>query len=78
MFGTYIAFVVYDFSFVFGTDVMVTVAKAIDSPLKFVILTSSTGTYSCVGLGDIVIPGLLASLSVRIDLVKAYLSAKRI
>lgn len=70
-------FIIYDISFVFASDVMVTVAKAIDSPLKFVILTG-WGSYSCVGLGDIVIPGILASLTIRIDLVNAYLSAKRI
>ena len=70
-------FIIYDISFVFASDVMVTVAKAIDSPLKFVILTGWS-SYSCVGLGDIVIPGILASLTIRIDLVNGYLSAKRI
>jgi minor histocompatibility antigen H13 len=55
---------------------MVTVAKAIDSPLKLVIPTSLSGDYSAVGLGDIVIPGLMASLTIRIDLIKAYLTAK--
>ena len=72
IFGLYSVFFVYDITFVFTTDIMVSVAKAIDVPLKFVVPTTWQGQYSCVGLGDVIIPGLLISMAVRIDLFKAY------
>lgn len=71
----------YDIFFVFGTDVMVTVAKNIDAPIKLQFprdLTSDPPQYSILGLGDIVIPGIFVSMCLRFDFLKtldtSYLS----
>lgn len=63
----------YDIFFVFGTDVMVTVAKNIDAPIKLMFprdLTTDPKQYSILGLGDIVIPGIFMSLCLRFDVLK--------
>lgn len=64
----------YDIFFVFGTDVMVTVAKNVDAPIKLQFprdLSTSPPQYSILGLGDIVIPGIFMSLCLRFDVLKA-------
>jgi minor histocompatibility antigen H13 len=57
---------------VYQSDVMVTVAKSIDLPMKikFAYLDSLTNEikYSMLGLGDIVLPGLLVSLCIKYDI----------
>ena len=68
---------VYDIFFVFGTTIMVSVAKNFDAPIKllFPILQSSLVDnvsvnkihYSMLGLGDIVIPGIYCALMLRFD-----------
>lgn len=63
----------YDIFFVFGTDVMVTVAKNIDAPIKLQFPKnpySDPPEYSILGLGDIVIPGIFISLALRFDFLK--------
>jgi len=55
----------YDIFWVFGTDVMVTVARSFDAPIKLLFLRShatedEAAQFSMLGLGDIVIPGSLA------------------
>ena len=63
----------YDIFFVFGTDVMITVAKNIDAPIKLQFprdLTADPPQYSILGLGDIVIPGIFLSLCLRFDFLK--------
>jgi len=64
----------YDIFWVFGTDVMVTVAKSFDAPIKLVfpknILTAAEYTFSMLGLGDIVIPGIFIALLLRYDLYR--------
>jgi minor histocompatibility antigen H13 len=63
----------YDIFFVFGTDVMVTVAKNVDAPIKLQFprdLTATPPQYSILGLGDIVIPGIFMSLCLRFDVLK--------
>jgi len=65
----------YDIFWVFGTDVMVTVAKSFDGPIKLlfprVLATADAkGEFSLLGLGDIVIPGLFVSLLLRFDAVR--------
>jgi len=58
----------YDIFWVFRTDVMVTVAKSFDAPIKVVFpkdLTADAFTYTMLGLGDIVIPGKYISTFVR-------------
>ena len=64
----------YDIFFVFGTDVMLTVAKGIDAPIKLMFPKDFSGEkpqYSILGLGDIVIPGIFVSLCLRFDFLKA-------
>ncbi len=62
----------YDVFWVFGTEVMVTVAKNFDAPIKllwprFNAITQTT-QFSLLGLGDIVIPGIFIALMLRFDL----------
>ena len=63
----------YDVFWVFGTDVMVTVAKSFEAPIKLIIPQDipEKGIYAdnfaMLGLGDIVIPGLFIALCLRID-----------
>lgn len=51
----------YDIFWVFGTDVMVTVAKSFDAPLLLRFprdIFQETSQWTMLGLGDIVIPGM--------------------
>lgn len=65
----------YDIFWVFGTDVMVTVAKNLDGPIKILLPRTlerheTTGNFkdlSLLGLGDIVIPGFFLALLLRFD-----------
>ncbi|XP_055688068.1 minor histocompatibility antigen H13 [Lutzomyia longipalpis] len=65
---------VYDIFWVFGTNVMVTVAKSFEAPIKLVfpqdILTNglSASNFAMLGLGDIVIPGIFIALLLRFDI----------
>lgn len=65
---------VYDVFWVFGTNVMVTVAKSIDGPIKL-IFPKEVGT-SMLGLGDIVVPGIFIALMLRLDEHLAKTSGK--
>mmetsp|Transcript_58885 Transcript_58885/g.140067 ORF Transcript_58885/g.140067 Transcript_58885/m.140067 type:complete len:371 (-) Transcript_58885:337-1449(-) len=71
---------VYDIFWVFGTDVMVTVAKSFQAPIKLVFprdWSAPVGQqFSMLGLGDIVIPGLFIALLLRWD-VRQALAAKK-
>lgn len=63
---------VYDIFWVFGTDVMVTVAKSFDAPVKLLfprnlLSVESKYEFSMLGLGDIVIPGIFLALLLRFD-----------
>ena len=63
----------YDIFFVFGTDVMLTVAKGINAPIKLMFpkdYSLEKPQYSILGLGDIVIPGIFVSLCLRFDFLK--------
>ena len=69
----FVGLIAYDVSFVFGSDVMMTVAKGFDMPMKllFPMTLPSGGTgFGMLGIGDIIIPGLLVSLCLRIDFVR--------
>lgn len=63
----------YDIFWVFGTDVMVTVAKSFEAPIKLVfpqdLLSNgfSANNFAMLGLGDIVIPGIFIALLLRFD-----------
>ncbi|GJQ09310.1 hypothetical protein GpartN1_g1101.t1 [Galdieria partita] len=55
---------------VFGANVMVTVAKNFNGPIKLIFPKSFSGNaeeYSMLGLGDIVIPGLFVAMILRFD-----------
>ncbi|KAI7690316.1 Minor histocompatibility antigen H13 [Sarcoptes scabiei] len=64
---------IYDIFWVFGTDVMVTVAKSFDAPIKLIfpqdfLDNGFNGTqFAMLGLGDIVIPGIFIALLLRFD-----------
>nr|CAG8511253.1 10826_t:CDS:2 [Entrophospora candida] len=64
----------YDIFWVFGTEVMITVAKSFDAPIKVVwpkqLLGLQPGEalqFTMLGLGDIVIPGIYVALCLRFD-----------
>lgn len=63
----------YDIFWVFGTDVMVSVAKSFDAPIKLIFPQDilEKGIYAdkmaLLGLGDIVIPGIFIALLLRYD-----------
>ena len=75
----------YDIFWVFGTDVMVTVAKNLDGPIKILfprsLLLNEAGKMadmSLLGLGDIVIPGFFISLLLRFDAINARVPTAKI
>lgn len=64
----------YDVFWVFGTDVMVTVAQSFDAPIKVLFPKDvfSNGLieakqFGMLGLGDIVLPGIVIALLLRFD-----------
>jgi len=59
---------VYDIFWVFGTEVMVTVATSFDAPIKLLFpQLDPLKRHSMLGLGDIVIPGIFIALLLRLD-----------
>lgn len=64
---------IYDIFWVFGTNVMVTVAKSFEAPIKLVFPQDiiehglSASNFAMLGLGDIVIPGIFIALLLRFD-----------
>eukprot|EP00834_Sanchytrium_tribonematis_P006161 NODE_429_length_7612_cov_0.787968.p3 type:complete len:357 gc:universal NODE_429_length_7612_cov_0.787968:3715-2645(-) len=64
----------YDIFWVFGTDVMVSVATKVDGPIKLQyprkILEDGEWKFALLGLGDIVIPGVFIALCKFFDRVK--------
>jgi minor histocompatibility antigen H13 len=68
----------YDIFWVFGTPVMVEVAKNLDGPIKLMFPKEIKDVYegikdfNMIGLGDIVIPGVYVALMLRYDLIKYF------
>ncbi|XP_070555809.1 minor histocompatibility antigen H13-like isoform X2 [Ptychodera flava] len=64
---------VYDIFWVFATDVMVSVAKSFEAPIKLVFPQDllekglDASNFAMLGLGDIVIPGIFIALLLRFD-----------
>lgn len=64
---------VYDIFWVFGTNVMVTVARSFEAPIKLVfpqdLLEKGLhgSNFAMLGLGDIVVPGIFIALLLRFD-----------
>ena len=70
----------YDIFWVYGTDVMVTVAKSVDAPIKLIFpvnLHVENPNFSMLGLGDIVIPGVFIALCLKYDVDKAILNLRK-
>ncbi|KAK5175233.1 uncharacterized protein LTR77_000370 [Saxophila tyrrhenica] len=73
----------YDIWAVFFTPLMVSVAKNLDQPIKLVFPRPDepgktpdeppVRSYSMLGLGDIVLPGIMIGLALRFDLYLFYL-----
>jgi len=65
----------YDVFWVFGTEVMVSVAKGLNAPVK-ILFPKALGVTpvpcSMLGLGDIVIPGIFVALMLRYDVKKGH------
>ncbi|XP_022123296.2 minor histocompatibility antigen H13 [Pieris rapae] len=63
----------YDIFWVFGTNVMVTVAKSFEAPIKLVFPQDifvngfNASNFAMLGLGDIVVPGIFIALLLRFD-----------
>ena len=71
----YVGLICYDVFFVFHTEVMVTVAKGLDMPIKLVFPAANERNMM-IGLGDLIIPGLLCSLCLRYDLIRAFIQGR--
>jgi len=70
----------YDIFWVYGTDVMLTVAKSVDAPIKLIFpidLAADPPTFSMLGLGDIVIPGIFVALCLKFDVDKAIAAYRK-
>ena len=77
----------YDIWAVFFTPLMVTVAKNLDVPIKLVFPRPDEPsdvpgeppikTFSMLGLGDIVLPGIMIGLALRFDLYMFYLKKQK-
>lgn len=66
---------IYDVFWVFGTNVMVTVAKGLEAPIKLlwpksVWHRSAASDFGMLGVGDVVVPGLFLALCLRFDAKK--------
>ncbi|EER14175.1 minor histocompatibility antigen H13, putative [Perkinsus marinus ATCC 50983] len=69
---------VYDIFWVFGTEVMVFVAKSFDAPAKIIFpLSFDPWKQGILGLGDIVVPGIFISLNMRFDYHQDQVKNKR-
>ena len=59
----------YDIYWVFKTDVMVTVAKSFDAPIKLSFpIDPSFKKFSLLGLGDMVIPGICIAVILKFEI----------
>lgn len=70
----------YDIFWVYGTDVMMTVAKSVEAPIKLIFpinLSAEQPIFSMLGLGDIVIPGVFIALCLKYDVDKAILNLRK-
>ncbi|EJS42967.1 YKL100C [Saccharomyces arboricola H-6] len=73
-----IALFFYDIYFVFGTDVMVTVATNLDIPVKLSLpvkfnTAQNNFNFSMLGLGDIALPGMFIAMCYKYDIWKWHL-----
>ena len=59
-------------TFVYGSDVMMTVAQGFDAPMKILIPIRGVG-MAMIGIGDIIVPGFLVSMCLRADFIRNLL-----
>ena len=59
----------YDIFMVFKSDMMITVAKNLNVPIKLILPFKDKP--SIIGLGDIVLPGVLVAWALKFDIDKA-------
>ena len=69
----FVGTLIYDVVFVFGSDVMMTVAVGFESPMK--ILFPVEGGLAMLGILDVIIPGILVTFCMRCDYIR-YMIAK--
>jgi minor histocompatibility antigen H13 len=73
--------IIYDLYFVFGSDVMVTVASGIDNPMVFSLPAFWSKwdglSKSMVGYGDVFVPAIMVSLAIRMDFIAAFNQVKK-
>lgn len=75
------ALFLYDIYFVFGTNIMVTVAKSFEAPCKMVWPTANTSSssvkpqFTMLGLGDIILPGWFIAIALRFDHARSLRSS---
>ena len=62
----------YDIFWVFKSDLMVTVARNFDVPIKLILPYGNK--HSIIGLGDMVLPGCLVALALKFDVDLSILS----
>jgi len=63
----------YDIFWVFGTDVMVTVAKDLKAPIMLIFpRPAAVEKPNMLGLGDIVLPGIYIALLLRYDVQRTF------
>lgn len=73
IFIVFLGLIAYDVYFVFHSEVMMTVAKGLDLPLKLLIpFDQAQKSFAMIGSGDIIIPGLFSSMCLRCDLINAF------
>jgi len=74
--GLLIGLFFYDIFWVFGTEVMITVAKNINGPIKLLfpkkLPVLENSDLSLLGLGDIVLPGIFISLCLWFDFINSF------
>jgi len=69
----------YDIFWVYGTDVMLTVAKSVEAPIKLMFpfnWAEVPPKFSMLGLGDIVIPGVFVALCLKYDVDRRIKNAR--
>jgi minor histocompatibility antigen H13 len=69
----------YDVFWVYGSDVMVTVAKELNLPIKLQFPFHTGGiilNFYVLGIGDIILPGIFVALMLRFDFLKEVTSHK--
>merc|ERR1712217_749197 len=70
----YDVFWVFGYKSIFGSNVMVSVAKGVEAPIKLMFPRSLGGCgkllHSMLGLGDIVVPGIFVAFLAKWDAVK--------